>query len=153
VNDPIRLFHLESDADFDRAFPVMVQLRPHLTPGSFRARGRRQMTQGYKLAALEAGGRIRSLGGYRVCDFLHSGRTLYIDDLVTDEASRSRGHGEQLFQWLREIAAIRGCTELHLDSGVQRSRAHRFYFRQGMHVDDFHFAMRLALPGTIGGAE
>jgi GNAT superfamily N-acetyltransferase len=153
MNDPIRRFHVESDADFDRAFPVMVQLRPHLTPDSIRERVRRQAAQGYRLAALEAGGRIRSLGGYRLCDFLWSGRTMYVDDLVTDEASRSHRYGEQLFHWLRELAVAGGCTELHLDSGLQRARAHRFYFRQGMHVDDFHFVLRLAPAAATGGPE
>jgi hypothetical protein len=153
MSDSVRRLHLESDADFDRAFPVMAQLRPHLTPESFRERVRRQMAQGYRLAALEAGGKIRSLGGYRLCDFLFCGRTLYVDDLVTDEASRSHRYGEKLFHWLREIAVTERCAELHLDSGVQRARAHRFYFRQGMHVDDFHFVLRLPPAGASRPAE
>lgn len=151
MNHSIRRFHVETDADFDRAFAVIVQLRPHLTPGSFRERVRQQAAQGYRLAALEAGGRIRSLGGYRLCDYLWCGRTMYVDDLVTDEASRSHRYGEQLFHWLKEIAMAAGCGELHLDSGLQRARAHRFYFRQGMYVDDFHFVMKLA-PLPAGAA-
>lgn len=142
-DDTIRHFHIETDADFDRAFPVMVQLRPQLTPTTFRERVRKQMTQGYRLAALEAGGQIRSLGGYRLLDYLWVGRAMYVDDLVTDEASRSQRYGETLMTWLREIATADGCRELHLDSGLHRARAHRFYFRQGMQVDDFHFVLKL----------
>jgi GNAT superfamily N-acetyltransferase len=138
-----RRFHLETDADFDRAFPVIVQLRPQLTPATFRERVRKQMTQGYRLAALEAGGQVRSLGGYRLLDYLWVGRAMYVDDLITDEASRSHRYGEQMMNWLREIATADGCVELHLDSGLHRARAHPFYFRQGMHVDDFHFVMKL----------
>lgn len=153
MDNTARRLHLETDADFDRAFAVIRQLRPHLTLDSFRARVRQQAAQGYRLAALEAGGCIRSLGGYRVCDFLWCGRTMYVDDLVTDEASRSLRYGEQLFHWLKEIAVAEGCGELHLDSGLQRGRAHRFYFRQGMYVDDFHFVLKLAAPATDAGAE
>jgi GNAT superfamily N-acetyltransferase len=153
MNDPVRLFHAETDADLERAFPVIVQLRPHLTPESFRTSVRKQMTQGYRLAALEEGGRIRSLAGYRLCDFLWCGRVMYVDDLVTDEASRSRRHGERIFNWLREIARADGCSELHLDSGLQRARAHRFYFREGMHVDDFHFVTKLGTLPATGAAE
>ena len=139
----IRLFHIETDADFARAFPVIVQLRPQLTLETFRERVRQQRTQGYHLAALEAGGQVRSLGGYRLLDYLWVGRAMYVDDLVTDEASRSHRYGQQLFHWLREIATQDGCVELHLDSGLHRARAHRFYFRQGMYVDDFHFVLKL----------
>jgi hypothetical protein len=28
---------------------------------------------------------------------------------------------------------------VHLDSGVQRQHAHRFYFREGMTITSFHF--------------
>jgi len=141
--DTVRRYHIETDADFDRAFPVIVQLRPQLTPATFRERVRKQMTQGYRLAALEAGGQVRSLGGYRLLDYLWVGRAMYVDDLITDEASRSHRYGEQMMNWLREIATADGCVELHLDSGLHRARAHRFYFRQGMYVDDFHFVMKL----------
>lgn len=141
--DAVRRFHIETDADFDRAFPVIVQLRPQLTPATFRERVRKQMAQGYRLAALEAGGQVRSLGGYRLLDYLWVGRAMYVDDLITDEASRSHRYGEQLMNWLREIATADGCVELHLDSGLHRARAHRFYFRQGMYVEDFHFVMKL----------
>ena len=43
-------------------------------------------------------------------NMLSSGKTLYVDDLVTDAAARSQGHGEAMLQWLialaREAAAI-----------------------------------------------
>lgn len=142
-SNPVRRFHVETDADFDRAYPVIVQLRPQLTPETFRERVRQQMKQGYRLAALEADGQVRSLGGYRLLDYLWVGRAMYVDDLVTDEASRSHRYGEQLLAWLREIATADGCRELHLDSGLHRARAHRFYFRQGMQVGDFHFVLKL----------
>lgn len=139
----IRFFHLESDADFDRAFPVIVQLRPRLTPETFRTQVRKQMTQCYRMVALEVDGEIRALGGYRLIDYLWVGRAMYVDDLVTDERERSQGHGERLLGWLRETALADGCVQLHLDSGLHRDRAHRFYFRQGMIIDDFHFVMQL----------
>jgi hypothetical protein len=139
----IRLFHVEAEADFAAAFPVIVQLRPHLTPESFRERVRRQIAQGYRLLALESGGRVRSLAGYRLLDYLWVGRAMYVDDLVTDEASRSQRFGDTIFAELKRIAVADGCVELHLDSGVHRAQAHRFYFRQKMAIDDFHFVLKL----------
>lgn len=140
--DP-RIFHIESDDDFARAFPVITQLRPQLTPETFRAGVRKQWTQGYRLAALEAGGVIRSLAGYRLLDYLWVGRAMYVDDLVTDAAARSQGHGERMMRWLEETARADGCLELHLDSAVHRKDAHRFYFRERMHVLGFHFVLPL----------
>ena len=152
--DSTRIFLAETDADLARCLPVMVQLRPKLTPADFLARVRRQAAQGYKLAALESGGtedgsagrEVCSLAGFRLLEMLYSGPQLYIDDLITDSASRSQQHGDKLFAWVRDYAVAHGCAQLHLDSGVHRRDAHRFYFRQRMFIDDFHFVLNLTPP-------
>lgn len=101
------------------------------------------METGYELAYVEDHGRPVAVAGYRVLENLAWGRFLYVDDLVTDDAHRSQGHGERLFEWLVEEAKRLGCGELHLDSGVQRFAAHRFYLRHRMDVTSHHFAIRL----------
>jgi GNAT superfamily N-acetyltransferase len=64
---------------------------------------------------------------------------MYVDDLVTDETKRSTGVGHALMEHLQAIARERGCTTYTLDSGTQRQQAHKFYFREGMVVQAFHF--------------
>jgi len=133
-----------SDADIARCFAVMVQLRPHLAEPDFVARVRRMQAGGFHLAGLESDGAIRAVAGYRYLDKLFSGRTLYVDDLVTDATQRSRGHGRALLDWLADQARAHDCAVLELDSGVQRLEAHRFYFRERMHIASYHFARKLA---------
>lgn len=134
-----------TDEQIARCFAVMAQLRPHLSEAEFVARVRRQMAgANYALAFLETAGQVRSVAGYRVSEDLHYGRYLYVDDLVTAESSRSRGHGRRLFQWLVRQAKDQGCQVLTLDSGVQRFGAHRFYLTQRMDIVCYHFALKLA---------
>jgi GNAT superfamily N-acetyltransferase len=134
----------ESDSDIARCFPVMVQLRPNLVAGEFLARIRRKEAEGYRLAFAEDGtGTVRSVAGFRVMDRLHLGRVLYVDDLVTDAAARSRGHGDGLFDWLAAHARGLGCVSLTLDSGTHRTDAHRFYLRKRMKISCFHFELPL----------
>lgn len=64
-------------------------------------------------------------------------------DRVTDEHTRLHGHGARLLGWLAEFAWEAGCEQLHLDSGVQRSGAHRFYLGQRMDTTSHHLAMML----------
>jgi len=71
------------------------------------------------------------------------GRFLYVDDLVTTDEQRSKGNGARMLSWLREYAVKEGCSELHLDSGMQRLDAHRFYEREGMSKTGFHIAEKL----------
>jgi GNAT superfamily N-acetyltransferase len=66
-----------------------------------------------------------------------------VDDLVTRESSRSKGYGQRLFKWLLSEAKSRDCDQLHLDSGVQRFGAHRFYLAGRMDIIAHHFAMKL----------
>ncbi len=103
----------------------------------------RQMRKGYRLAYLECDGEISAAAGYRVYELLFSGRTLYVDDLVTRASDRSRGFGGKLFDWLMAEARREGCRELTLDSGVQRFDAHRFYLLKRMKIASHHFALEL----------
>ena len=129
----------ESDEEIERCFPVMQELRTHLVAGEFLERVRRQQREGYRIAYVEEAGAVRAVAGFRFIECLASGRTLYVDDLVTAASERSRGHGEALIAWLVEHARAHACDWLHLDSGVQRADAHRFYFRQRLVVSSFHF--------------
>ncbi|HXV77461.1 MAG TPA: GNAT family N-acetyltransferase, partial [Candidatus Polarisedimenticolaceae bacterium] len=99
---------------------------------------------GYRLAYCEDGdGTVVAVAGFRVSENLAWGKFLYVDDLVTDATRRSGGHGAGLLAWLRRTAVDAGCAELHLDSGVQRFAAHRFYTRHRMEITSHHFRLEL----------
>ncbi len=133
-----------SDADISRCFLVMLQLRPHLKGAEFVSRVRHMAAQGFQVAFLaDDAGVVRSVAGFRIHDMLFSGRTLYVDDLVTDETARSCGHGDKLFDWLVNLARENACDMFSLDSGTQRVDAHRFYLRKRMKISSFHFALPL----------
>jgi GNAT superfamily N-acetyltransferase len=129
--------------EIDRCFSVMSQLRPALIAAEFVDRVRIQQAEGYQLAFLEQEGSVISVAGFRLQTLLWSGRTLYVDDLVTDAAQRSQGHGEAMLNWLIALAREAKCTTFMLDSGTYRAEAHAFYFRHGLRISDFHFKLAL----------
>jgi GNAT superfamily N-acetyltransferase len=133
-----------SDADIAGCFAVMAQLRPHLIEKEFVARVRRMHAENFHLAFVEDAGAVCAVAGYRYQDKLFSGKNLYVDDLVTDTNRRSKGHGRALLAWLAQQAQAHGCTQLELDSGVQRFDAHRFYLRERMHISAYHFVRALS---------
>ena len=133
-----------TDSDIARCFAVLHQLRPHLVEAEFVTRVRRMQTEGFHLAfRADETGIVRAVAGYRYYDKFFSGKNLYVDDLVTDTTQRSHGHGRALLQWLADEATRHGCAQLELDSGVQRFEAHRFYFRERMHISAYHFVIAL----------
>ena len=133
----------ESEADIARCYPVMVELRPHLSASEFATRVRKQQATGFHLAYLEDAGEVRAVAGFRYLETLAWGKILYVDDLVAAPAQRSRGHGGKLFDWLVALARHNDCAEFHLDSGVQRFGAHRFYLTRRMDIICHHFALKL----------
>ena len=135
--------HAESDEDILACYNVMAELRPHVARERFLTTVRAMQKDGLRLAFIRDDGKVVAVAGYRLSTNLFCGRHLYVDDLVTADAERSKGHGKALLAWLRALAVTEDCDVFHLDSGVQRKRAHQFYLREGLELAGYHFSERL----------
>jgi GNAT superfamily N-acetyltransferase len=129
------------------ALEVMRSLRTGRTADELERLHAEGHGGGYRIMALFDAGECRAVAGFRVMTSFAHGRFLYVDDLATAERWRSQGYGELLEERLREVARVEGCEQIRLDSGVQRRRAHRFYFRRGYSIESFNFGARLAGEG------
>jgi len=96
----------------------------------------RQRPEGYRLVASFADGpdEAAAVAGFRHLHALAWGDYLYVDDLITLPAFRGQGHAD---------ARRLGCAQVHLDSGVQRHTAHRFYLNHGFDITAHHFERSL----------
>ena len=133
----------ETDEAILDCYDVMAELRPHVARADFLATVRAMEKDGLRLACIREDGRVVAVAGYRISTNLFCGRHLYVDDHVTADSERSKGHGKALLAWLRALAVASDCDVFHLDSGVQRKRAHAFYQREGMELASYHFSERL----------
>ncbi|MFS8063785.1 MAG: GNAT family N-acetyltransferase [Luteimonas sp.] len=133
------------EAGLRAVWPVVQQLRPQFDETGFIAQVLRQFDKGFQATALyDEAGVARAFAGWRVHEFLAVGKHVYVDDLVTDEAARSQGHGKAMLDWLKAEARRLGCSRLQLDSGTFRKDAHAFYLREGLRIEAFHFGIALA---------
>ena len=133
----------KSEQDLIDCFPVIRQLRPNLEQKQFIDAVNTQAAENYQIAFLRKDTVVVSVAGFRYLHCLAWGKFLYVDDLVSDAQQRSQGYGKQMLDWLCEQARENHCSQLHLDSGVQRTDAHRFYEREGMQRMAYHFAIML----------
>lgn len=131
----------ESDAELERIAGVLLQLRSAFDSPTLIAQIRRQMNAGYRIAYVEADGEVLCVAGFVVGLKLAWGNHIYVDDLVSAEQHRSRGAGAKMIAWLKSHARELGCNQLHLDSGVQRFAAHKFYLREGFSISSHHFSI------------
>ena len=114
------------------------QLRPALE-ADYPAQIERLIPEGARLAQVVDDGQVRAIALWRVFETTYCGRRLEIEDLVSSEAHRSRGYGAALLRWFDAQAIELGCPTTTLISGTHRTRAHRFYFREGYAITAFHF--------------
>lgn len=131
----------DSDAELERVSGVLMELRNGLNKDELIARIKEQQRQGYQIVYAEADGVVAGVAGFIVGSKLAWGKHIYVDDLVTSEDFRSSGIGSRLIDWLKSYAREQSCKEIHLDSGVQRFAAHRFYLRHGFNIASHHFSI------------
>lgn len=134
---------LTTDEDLVAAFPVLKELRPALTPELLAASFPVQKAEGYRLFAVAVDQKIVACIGWRIQTYLHSGRTMYVDDLVTAASHRGHGYAKALLDQAQAAAGQAGCRTFSLDSGHQRFDAHRVYLNFGMRILSHHFAKDL----------
>lgn len=129
------------------AYTTLLELRPHLhSRDEFVVWVNEfQRPEGYRLVGSFEDGIDEpvAIAGFRTGHNLSWGYFLYVDDLVTRAAYRSHGHADHIIQWLYDQARQLGCEQFHLDSGVQRFDAHRFYLNHRMQINAHHFARNL----------
>jgi len=125
-----------------RAERVHRQLRPQLPP-DYVGKMHAVFGSGGEMCIVVESSQVVGVAVFRYYENTSSGRKFYVDDLVTDEMFRSGGVGHAMLAFLEKLARDRGCDTLDLDSGTQRTRAHKFYFREGFVVPAFAFRKQL----------
>lgn len=119
---------LHSPQEILQAFPVINQLRTHLTEKDYLDLVTEAMEKDmYKMFALLDEGKIVAVTGFKPMITLYYGRFVWVCDLVTDTNKRSNGYGEKLLSFVHEWSEKNGYKSVALSSNLQRTDAHRFY--------------------------
>jgi ribosomal protein S18 acetylase RimI-like enzyme len=96
----------------------------------------------YRIAEVE--GRVVGFGSLVMKNSLWAeGRWAQVQELVVDEVYRGRGIGTQLLDGLTEIARVKGCARIELDSAFHRTEAHGFYEARGFRKRAYWFSKEL----------
>ena len=125
--------------DLDKIIPTMMELRPHRSVDELRNMMIAQLNDGFQLVYVGDEQLAYAVAGFRTLDFLFSGKTLYVDDLVTHSQHRKKGYAGMLMKWMIQYAKENGYDHFSLDSGHQRKDAHRLYLNHGLDITAHHF--------------
>ncbi|MBD0332618.1 MAG: GNAT family N-acetyltransferase [Chitinophagaceae bacterium] len=129
--------------DFLNCWPVVKELRPHLSPEQYVEMVLQMLDETYQIVFIEEDGNAVSFCGFRYTTMFHRGKCIYIDDLCTLPSARGKGYAATLLNYVIEKAKAEEVQSVHLDSGHQRFDAHRLYLNRGFNITAHHFALTL----------
>lgn len=69
----------------------------------------------------------------------YSGKQLEVDNVIIDSHVQSKGIGKQFFQFIENWAKENDYKTIELNTYVQNSKSHKFYFNLGYSILGFHF--------------
>lgn len=69
----------------------------------------------------------------------YSGKQLEVDNVIIDSNVQSKGIGKQFFQFIENWAKENDYKTIELNTYVQNSKSHKFYFNLGFSILGFHF--------------
>ena len=133
--------HYVSDAGILKKLPVMKRLLD-LDDGSYLELVKSLLLDNYKLVAIfSETDDCLAVMWCNITSRLHTGKTIYIAQLVVDEPHRGKRHAASFIAWIKSQAISLGYQAITLDSGIQRQEAHKFYFSQGFRIASFNFKL------------
>jgi GNAT superfamily N-acetyltransferase len=139
---PLPIAAADCDAALRQGEALHRQFRPHI-PGDYLAHLRAMAGEGAGVMQLVDADEVCAIAVWRTYLTTYCGRRFEIDDLVTAEHRRSKGHGATLMRALDAKARALSCDVVMLTSATWRTQAHRFYLRERFTIGAFLFARPL----------
>lgn len=139
----IRRLNIDNPQEIAKAFPVILQLRPHLDLKSYQILIHSMKTEAYELWAYFEQDEIKGLMGMRVYTDFVRGAHLYIDDLVIDEKYRSQKIGAKLLAFAELEAKQRKIPSLRLACALSNTGGMKFYEREAWARRSYNYVKKL----------
>jgi len=127
--------------DLEQAFPIVSQLRTHLSLEEYVDLVKIMKPNGYQIFCLFENREIVSYAGIAILTNLYYGKHVWVYDLVTDEAKRGKGYGKLLLSYIENYAKANSLNCVALSSGLPKEDAHRFY-ENAMNYDKVSYVFK-----------
>lgn len=74
---------------------------------------------------------------------LYCGKQLELDNVIIDNKLQSKGLGTHFFELIENWANEQNFDSIELNTYVQNSKSHKFYFNKGFSIIGYHFQKKL----------
>ncbi|MDX2128761.1 MAG: GNAT family N-acetyltransferase [Chloroherpetonaceae bacterium] len=143
----IRIKELQSEAELKVGFPVIRELRGHLSESEFltiyfEAKKRDDFRIYGAFDETKMDQCLGILSVRTLWDFLH-GKHLLIDEVVVSKEARAKGIGSELVRFAESMAVAQGCDMLRASAGVLNELAKHLYEREGWRAKSVAFKKKI----------
>jgi GNAT superfamily N-acetyltransferase len=120
--------------------PLANKLHPATAPEIIRAYLAEMFNlPTYHCFGLWQNGKLVAVSNGWITIRFYSGKQLEVDNVIVDPDLRSQGVGKYFFAHIQEWALQNDCKTIELNTYVQNSKSHKFYFNEGYVILGFHF--------------
>lgn len=116
-----------------------MQLNRETPEEILKARLQEMISQNYKCLGIFDGDRLIGICGLWFMTRHYCGRSIEPDHVMIDPGYQDRGVGRLLFDWIFNYARQNGFDATELNSYVNNTRSHKFYYNLGYEIRGFHF--------------
>ena len=126
ISEILKIRELGID-ELEQAYPVIHQLRTHLSLEEYISHVKAMIPYGYQVVCLFEGDNVVTYAGFAEQLNMYYGNHIWVYDLVTDNEKQGNGYGKILLSHIERLAKDNSLSCVALSSGIQREDAHRFY--------------------------
>ncbi|BDD01079.1 GNAT family N-acetyltransferase [Persicobacter psychrovividus] len=130
--------------DLEMLYPLFAELRPQYDLLHFKDLVKHQFKEGYQVMYILDGKKPVALVGFRTLHQLVSGKTLFIDDMVTAQKHRGKGYGKALMMWLQGFCFENNYDHMAVNASFEEVETHRFCLNNGLKIETIHFGRKVA---------
>lgn len=119
--------------------PLLTQVNTKTPPDLLKTRLSEMVTQNYKCLGVYDQDKLIGICGLWFMTRHYCGRSIEADHVMIDPEYQGRGIGKLLFDWIFDYAKREGYEAAELNTYVNNSGSHKFYFNLGYIIKGFHF--------------
>ncbi len=97
----------------------------------------------YKCFALFLKDKLIGISGGWTTVRIYCGKQLELDNVIIDSQIQSKGFGKYFINAIKQWSISNNYKSLGLNTYVENSRSHKFYFNEGFKILGFHFEHKL----------
>jgi len=123
--------------------PLIKLLNENTADHILKERVQEMSTQNYECIGVYDREKLIGISGLWFQTRHYSGRSVEPDHVIIYEVYRSQGIGKLLFDWIDQYVISKGYEAIELNTYVQNTASHKFYYNEGYEILGFHFVKKL----------